>query len=157
MIDATVKKQCDEILLWRRGHRGHQPKRCRVVCEENRLAKQMSRLKSRCSKATDAFRPSHCQLNQEEVRYYEWCLSDAALHEEMPEWVASRSNTAKIVTQATPSLCPIVAEGGDESIGLQVQAPPLPHMTPRASKSLRLERGQDSPAPTSSEFPWAGE
>ena len=33
----------------------------------------------------------HCerQLRPVEVRYYEWCLSDVALHEEKPEWMAA--------------------------------------------------------------------
>ena len=36
-------------------------------------------MKCRCTKALGT-KPSERQLNQDEVRYYEWCLSDAALH-----------------------------------------------------------------------------
>ena len=65
-MDASVRRQCDEILLWRRSHGGQTPKRSRDVCEEDRLAKQQNRLKSRASKAVDA-KPSGRQLNQDEV------------------------------------------------------------------------------------------
>ena len=33
------------------------------------------------------------QPSQDAGRYYEWCLSDAGLHEEMPEWMAEVSPT----------------------------------------------------------------
>jgi hypothetical protein len=40
-------------------------------------------------------KPSGRQINQDEVRYYEWCLSDAALHEERPEWMVSESDAGQ--------------------------------------------------------------
>ena len=64
----------------------------RECCEEGRLAVQQAKLKCRCSKALGT-KPSQRQLSQNEVRYYEWCLSDAALHQERPEWMAEASPT----------------------------------------------------------------
>ena len=44
------------------------------------LARMISNLRSRCSKALDDH-PRGRQLNQDEVEYFEWCLSDAVLLE----------------------------------------------------------------------------
>ena len=91
-MDDPVRRQCNEILLWRRGNGGRKPMQTRECCEEGRLAKQQAKLKGRCSKALGT-KPSQRQLSQDEVRYYEWCLSDAALHQERPEWMAEVSPT----------------------------------------------------------------
>ena len=91
-MDDSVQRQCNEILLWRRGNGGRKPMRTRECCEEGRLAMQQAKLKGRCSKALGT-KPSQRQLSQDEVRYYEWCLSDAALHQERPEWMAEVSPT----------------------------------------------------------------
>ena len=89
-MDDPVRRQCNEILLWRRGNGGRKPMQTRECCEEGRLAVQQAKLKCRCSKALGT-KPSQRQLSQNEVRYYEWCLSDAALHQERPEWMAEAS------------------------------------------------------------------
>lgn len=90
-MDASVREKCDEILLWRRSHGGNKPVRSRDLCEESRLAVHLAKLQCRCSKALDA-KPSGRQLNQDEVRYFKWCLSDAALREQRPSWMASASD-----------------------------------------------------------------
>ena len=102
MTDASVRARCDEILSWRRTHSGHVPSHTRKSGEEIRLAKQRSRLKSRCSKALGSA-PSQRQLSQDEVRYYEWCLSDAAMHEDRPRYMDSAFN------EAAPDMCPSTA------------------------------------------------
>ena len=84
-LDAAVRRQCDEILSWRRAHGGQRPVQTRDSCEEGRLALRQAKLKCRRAKALGT-KPSERQLNQDEVRYYEWCLSGKALHEERPEW-----------------------------------------------------------------------
>ena len=53
-MDPAVRKQCDEILLWRRDHGGQAPTNNRHSYEESRLAKLKSKLKRRCSKALTA-------------------------------------------------------------------------------------------------------
>ena len=106
MIDASVRARCDEILWWRRSHSGQVPSHTRASSRkaevENCLAKQRSRLKCRCSKALGSA-PSQRQLSQDEVRYYEWCLSDAAMHEDRPQYMDSAFN------EAAPDMCPSTA------------------------------------------------
>ena len=94
-MDPAVRERCDEILSWRRAHGGRAPTVLNdPLCQQSMLANHKSRLKRRCSKAVSAY-PSGRQLNQDEVRYFEWCLSDAALQEENPEWTARESDAGQ--------------------------------------------------------------
>ena len=102
VLDASVRRQCNEILSWRHGNGGQKPMRTRDSCEEGRLAARQAKLKCRCTKALGT-KPSERQLNQDEVRYYEWCLSDAALHEERPEWMAEGSRARNTKSGDAPS------------------------------------------------------
>ena len=91
-MDSAVRKMCDDILMWRRGHGGRSPKKqSDSLGEQSKLARNKSNLRRRCSKAIGAY-PSQRQLNQDEVQYVEWCLSDAALQEEIPHWNAGQSD-----------------------------------------------------------------
>ena len=94
IMDPAVRKMCDEIRMWRRAHGDREPRRNSDNREQSRIARHKGNLKSRCSKAIGVH-PSQRQLIQDEVRYFEWCLSDAALQEESPDWIARESDAGQ--------------------------------------------------------------
>ena len=47
VMDDPVRRQCNEILLWRRGNGGRKPMQTRECCEEGRLAVQQAKLTAR--------------------------------------------------------------------------------------------------------------
>ena len=97
-LDPVVRERCDEILSWRRAHGGGAPtfpwedhSMASELHQQRLLADHKNRLKRRCSTAIGPY-PSQRQLNQDEVRYFKWCLSAAALQEENPSWITGESD-----------------------------------------------------------------
>ena len=85
-MDPSVKRQCDEILSFRRDHDGRLPCRGKnSSVEEWRLGNLRTKLQIRCARALSA-KPSHRKLNTEEFAYFKWAVSDETLacHGEPP-------------------------------------------------------------------------
>ena len=74
-MDPSVKRQCDEILSFRRDHNGRLPYRGKnSSVEEWRLDNMRNKLQIRCVRALSA-KPSHRKLNTDEIAYFKWAVS----------------------------------------------------------------------------------
>ena len=118
-MDPLVRKQCDEIRLWRCAHGGDMPTRIKDPLEPEdlsrvALARTISNLKSRCSKALDDH-PRGRQLNQDEVEYFEWCLSEAALDQKWSRpWARSGADSADTGSKDCPDSAAMAAVVGEK-------------------------------------------
>ena len=75
-MDPSVKRQCDEILSFRRDHDGRLPCRGKhSSVEEWRLGNLRTKLQIRCARALSA-KPSHRKLNTDEIAYFKGAVSE---------------------------------------------------------------------------------
>ncbi len=153
-MDPLVRKHCDEILAFRRANDGRKPARSRDASEENRIAVQQAKLKIRCDKPLGT-KPSQRQLTPDERRYYEWCMSTAALHADAPDWMDSVRESSEPPCKKRLCSKTAVAAGSSPSLDLPIDIHMRDGMQAQSNEASSADVGanQDTTLSTHKEPP----